>query len=81
MWPPSELALLFFLPKHQFTTIPPFLCKVKGQKARREENNMKARDIKHGYRLTRGGSSIEQDSQTPRVREKGELQGMVIEKD
>ena len=70
-WPPSELALLFILPKHQSTTIPPFLRKAKGRKARREENNMKARDIKRGYHLTRGGSNREQASQTPRLREKG----------
>jgi hypothetical protein len=74
-WPPSELALLFVLPEHQSTTIPPFLRKAKGPKARREENNRKARDIKRGYRLTRGGSNREQASQTPRLRKKGGTAG------
>jgi len=32
---------------------------------------MKARDIKHGYGLTRGGSNREQASQTPRLEKKG----------
>jgi len=36
---------------------------------------MKARDIKCGYRLTRGGSNIEQVSQTLRLREKGGAAG------
>jgi len=74
-WPPSELALLFVLPEHQSTTIPPFLRKAQGRKARREENNMEARDIRRGYRLTRGGSNREQASQTPRLREKGGAAG------
>jgi len=74
-WPPSELALLFVLPEHQSTTIPPFLRKAKGRKARREENNMKARDIKRGYWLTRGGSNREQASQTPHLRGKGGAAG------
>jgi len=74
-WPPSELTLLFVLPEHQSTTIPPFLRKAKGRKARREEKNMKERDIKRGYRLTRGGSNIEEASQTPRLQENGGVVG------
>jgi len=31
-WLPPELALLFILPEHQSTIIPPFLCKARGQK-------------------------------------------------
>jgi len=31
-WPPLELALLFILPEHQSTTIPPFLLKARGEK-------------------------------------------------
>jgi len=41
-WPPRELTLLFVLPEHQSTTIPPFLRKARGRK---EEDNTKEREI------------------------------------
>jgi len=54
-----ELALLFIVPKHQSTTIPPFLHKAKGPKARREENNMKAREISNVATGSQGEAQIE----------------------
>jgi hypothetical protein len=81
-WPPWELSLLFVLPEHQSTTIPPFLRKARGRKKGRKQHERKreryqTRPPAHRGRLKQGTSFP-----APVPSQKGgELQGTAIEKD
>ena len=71
-WPPRELALLFVLPEHRSTTIPPFLHKAIGvERKKGRKQHERNRDIKRVYRLTGGGSNREKASLLPCLHKKG----------
>jgi len=82
-WPPRELALLFVLPEHQSTTIPPLLRKKLGAERKKgRKQHERERDIERVYRLTRGRLRQRTSFPAPVPPQKGgELQGTTIEKD
>ena len=71
-WPPRELALLFVLPKHQSTTIPPLLRKKLGAERKKgRKQHERERDIERVYRLTRGRLKQRTSFPTPVPPQKG----------
>ena len=74
-WPPvnSHCVSSFLNTNPQQSHLFSVKLGAKSKKGRKQHT--KARDIKRGYRLTRGGSNREQASQTPRLRKKGATAG------
>ena len=66
-WPPRELALLLALPRHQPTTIPPFL--------------RRARDRKEENRVENKAQTKHKPPKPRAFGKRGELKGTTIEKD
>jgi len=50
-WPPWELTLLFVLPEHQSSTIPPLLCKSRGKRNKGRKQHQRNKDPKKREKL------------------------------
>jgi len=50
-WPLQELALLFFLPKHKSTTIPPILHKARDKMKKRRKQHQRNKNPKKRKKL------------------------------
>jgi len=50
-WPPWELALLFILPEHQSTIVPPLLCKARGKRKKGRKQHQRNKDPKKREKL------------------------------
>ena len=69
-WPPQELTLLFILPEHQSTTIPPFLHKSRGQKEKLKKTTWK-KEISNVAASSQGEAQVENKLPKPMPSQKG----------
>jgi len=51
-WPPWELALLFIIPEHQSTTIPPLPYKASGKRRKGRKQHQRNKDPKKREKLS-----------------------------
>ena len=65
-WPPRELALLFVLPEHQSTTIPPLLRKKLGAERKKgRKQHEREREISNASTGSQGGGSNREQAFPP----------------